>query len=194
MTVHSLSPAFVKIKYSSAYAPHIQSLPTRAWTPPTGGHPFGSYTNWASVSIDADDMIQALAALYAPLFPTSTTIASYEIFTQDTPTSPILPRAANSIAVPGTIATPGYTKAVQSTFSFFDSAFNTVRLILLDSDSTNDFLPKPPEAFTTAENNLIAEFTSVNNAWSSRAGFQPTTIRTLTQTLNERLRRSYRDD
>lgn len=193
MAVHSLSPAFVQIKYSSAYAPHVQTIPTRDWTPPTGGHPFGTYTNWASASIDADDMIQALAALYAPLYPTSTEISSYEIFTQATPTSPVIPRAANSIAVAGTITTPGYTKAVQSTFTFFDSAFNTVRLILLDTDSGNDFLKKPPEAFVTAENNLIAEFTSVSNAWASRAGFQPISIRSLCQTLNEKLRKSYKD-
>jgi hypothetical protein len=191
MAINSLSPAFVVLTYTSEFAPHRMTLPTRDWVVPTVGHDQGSYNAWDSTTIDADTMIQALATKLKAEFPVSVSFTSYEIFTMSTPTAPKLPRAGNTMAQTGTYMTPGFYEAVQKTYSFFDTGFNTSKLTLLDAASGNDFRPISGAFLTAAEVAVRDEFTSVSNAWASRAGFQPVTLRQITKTINEKLRREY---
>jgi len=191
MTRYSLDPAFVTLNYHSGYAPHKMTIPTRAWIPTAGTHGVGGYESWAVTEIDAHDMVIALVTLMLPLMPTGVTFDDYTIYTQDGATAPAIPKAGEVLALAGTEASPGWTRAVQRTFNMFDTAYNPVKLVLLDADSNDLFVKVTGASSTTAEKALITEFSDLTNAWASRAGFKPYVYRDVLTTINVKLRDSY---
>ena len=139
MTTHDLSPAFVVVDYVSPYAAHKMTIPTRAWTA-GGAHGFGTYEAWDTSTVEADDMINAFIDDLAKLFDGGVRFPQVTIFTKADAVSPAIPRA---LVVPTTTVgidgTPGWTVAVQFDFTFFDTAFNAAKLVLLDAASNNNF-------------------------------------------------------
>ena len=195
MTENSLAPAFVRIQYNSTNAPHVMTLPTRAWTPPAGGFTHGSFLDWTDTARDADDMIKDLVNLMAILYPTTDDFASYIIYTQSSPTAPPIFADVGSLAIFGATVTPGNHRATQFTFSFLDAEGAKSKLVLLDVATLDLFTPKATFAdLTGSEQNLVTKFTSVAEGWSTRNGLRPSVFRRKTVTLNAKLRRAYHFD
>jgi hypothetical protein len=66
-----------------------------------------------------------------------------------------------------------------------------MKLTLLDCDSENLFGKLVAVGDVPRWDAIASEITNSAAAWSSRNGFQPTTVLSLTRTLNEKLRRAY---
>lgn len=189
----SIAPAFVKIEYLSAYAPHAMLIPTREWSPPAGGFAYGSFPRWSDdTARDADDMIGDLLEDLELFFSPTTTFYNWTIFTQDSPSDDPVPRVSKSVTEVGTDASDTWEKAVQSTINFRTAGFKASKIVLLDAPGLDNFDRVVDPADSVALTALVPEFTSVLNAWSGRDGTRPATFISLTRTLNEALRRRYR--
>jgi len=137
-------------------------------------------------------MVVDLATVLADLLPDSGAFDNYTIFSFDDPEEPPTPRFTNGLGIPGTDATAGWINAVQTTISFYDTAFNQVKLVLLDSASNNDFSKHTAAGLSAAELAVGVEFSKIENAWASRATLRPAALLSVTRTLNEKLRRAYK--
>jgi len=195
MTPNSLSPAFVQIEYSSEFGLHIQTIPTRAYTANADPTLAGTFPRWSdNAARAADDMIEDLIAVMKAQMPAEVTYSRYTIFTQADADDPAIPRFAKNIAVVGTGVSPGYSQAVQLTISAQAADFSLAKLILLDSGSFDDFDKITAPGVSTTIDNIFNEWSSTLNAWASRLGGRPMIFRQAAKTLNEKLRREYRQN
>jgi hypothetical protein len=193
MPTHSLFPSFVRLNYTSLFGAHIATLPTRQWSPGGGTDDSGTFLAWDDSDRDAQAMIVDFATLLADIHRTDTIFDNFTIFSFDSEDAPATPRFSNGLAIPGTVSPGGWTKAVQTTFTWYDTAFNTAKVVMLDSDSANNFGKHTAASLTAAELAIGTEYATLTNAWSSRANLRPATLLSVTQTLNEKLRRTYKD-
>lgn len=190
-TLFTLRPSFVRIFYHSVLSAHVMNLPTRQWSQSLGTNPQGGFLNWLEVDVDADDMVQALAQTLQDLLPVTGELDSYVIYNYPTDEDIFVPVAGNTLALVGSDATPGQNAATQKTFTFYDSAFHTSKVVLLDGASDDLWVKKNLASANAFEQALVTVWTDEDWAWSSRQNFQPTTLRSITTTLNRRLRRKY---
>lgn len=188
---NSLYPAFVQIAYHSAYAPHVMTIPTKAWTPDAD---YGLFETWAGGTIAADDMVENLILVMKPFFPATVIFDSFTIFTMDTPTSPAVPREFKTNNEPGTNATPGNSKAVQATWSFKTEENGIAKVVMLDMGNNNSFERVTQANVGASGLAFIAELTADTNGWSGRDNAQPTFFLQVSYTINEKLRRQYHMD
>lgn len=190
MTLASLDPAYVQIQWHSPFAPHVQTIPTVAWSNANvGAGVTGSYTTWAGAAIDADAMIRSLVTLLAAEYNSDTEFDRYTIYTKASPTASAVPVIAGSLGIAGSGSFTGWSEAVQATIFMRDTAFAPVKLVLLDKPTDNAF----GRYYTPAAEELAIfnEFKSINKGWSSRLGYRPNIFKNVTVTLNKRLRREY---
>jgi len=188
----SLSPAFVLINYHSEFAPHKQIIPTLNWFDETSSGGSGTFDSWTAGHIDADDMIKDLVNAMKGAMPDTVTFDNYVIFTQASETANPVPVAAGTLAIDGTLSTPGWYKAVQGTFSWRTTAFGLFKLVLLDFASGNTFDKANSVPGSGALFDMNAEVVSDMKGWSGRDNGQPHGFISATETLNEKLRRAYR--
>jgi len=191
MAIHSLYPSYVVMKYHSTFGQHTMTLPTRRWIPTPVSGANGSYLDWNETPTDGEVMITALATVLQEIASAAVNFDTFLIYDVPNVGDSPQPVSGGVIDLPGTVAVPGWFKAVQTTFTFFDTAFNTAKLVLLDGASLSDFDKHLAGDFSGGETDVIAQFISEDNAWSSRAGFRPSVIRSVTQTLNDELRKQY---
>lgn len=190
-TKFTLRPSFVEIKYHSVLAPHTMRIGTRQWSVVDLGSGKGSYEGWDLSSVDAEDMITALATALAAVYPDTGMIDSYIIWNYPTAEDVAVPVRTGSLAIAGTEATPGQNGAVQLTWTFFDENFKDFKLVMLDAASNNIWV-RQTAADAGAQHVAIAtEITDVSNAWQSRQNGQPIEWRHLATTLNSHLRQKY---
>lgn len=191
MTIYDLYPSFVQIHYHGPQFNHISTVPTRQWNPLGGTRGGGGYTAWDSSNRDALDMIDDLTDDMALLLPTTAGIDSAIIWNYPSLGAPAVPVYGYTLTTPGNDASPGWDAATEFIYTFYDSAFNTAKLVVLEAASNGSFAQSNPAGFSSDEAQLPGGFIVDTNAWASRAGFQPSTIRHLTRGLNKRLRRKY---
>jgi hypothetical protein len=184
MAEHSLFPGYVLFNYHSNIASHTMTLPTRNWNPVSVTGTMGSFEAWDSSTRDAEAMIDDLVTAFAAAYSSEVVFDRATIYQLASETDPPLPKAAKIINVPGTFGTPGWFKAVQATYTLFDSAFETAKLVLLDFPSRNSFGTRPAGPLTE-EQAILDEYVADTNAWSSRAGFQPQNLRTMRLNIND---------
>lgn len=187
---NSLFPAFVRLNYHSAAAPHSQTIPTLPWLDVESDGEVGEFETWGASTIDALDMITNLVDELVKFFDALVTYDNFVIFTQEDAEADPVPRASGSFtAKVGTETDAGWGGAVQTTISFRTTLFGLSKLTLLDSASRDDFNPitVPVAPYTT----LIPEFAATFNGWSGQDGGRPATFIRATKTLNEKLRRAY---
>lgn len=190
MTAFSLFPSYVQIEYQSAFGLHLMTRPTKQWQESAG--PAGEFETWVSGTIDADDMINALCDVLAVVAPSTTTFTQYVIYNFPDEESDPQPVASNTLGVVGLEATPGWTKAVEQTFTFRTEAFHIAKLILLDANTDNNFDRVPFSSFSSAYQDIFFELANTTNAWSGRDNARITQAIQASATLNEKLRREYR--
>lgn len=191
MPLHDLSPAFVVNRYHSPYGVHNQTIPTRAWSPPTGTNLFGLFTNWNDVQIDARDMIEDLVTAMADLQPSTVSWDGFTIYTKADADSDALPVASDVLAIAGTSVLAGWYAANQWTFNALDTAFLPAKLVVIEASSGGDFGRVLPGVYTAEQQAVIDLWTDADNAWASRAGNRVNTVRNITKDLNDKLRKEY---
>jgi len=187
-------PFFIKINYHSDFAPHAMQIPIRDYTPPFIGFSSGAIIGWDDTLNDADAMITSLVSLFLPFFGTGTTFDNYLIYHQALDTDPAVPQFSNALSgMVGTVSPSGWDKATQMTSTWRSTTFGLMKLVFLDFASEGDFgkiqtLPGSGDLF-----NLDADLTGVSNGWKAQDNGQPLTFISATKTLNEKLRRAYRE-
>ena len=192
MTVHTLKPSYIEINYHSAYGAHKMILPTRQWSPVIVTADQGSFTSWSSLSRDADEMVNDLIDTLVAKFPSTVSFDQYTIWNFDEPSDFFIPVAANVFtAKVGTDGTSAYSQAVQSVMTMFDEEFNTVKLVLLDMNSRNNFNRRTAATVDADEQAIFDEFSAAGNAWASRAGFRPAVLRSVSLGINDELKKQY---
>lgn len=188
---NSLSPAFFRLFYHTAWGQHVQTVPTLAWDPTAGTNGVGGYINWAGVEIDAQDMIFALVEELNEFQPSSAVYDSAIIYTQASATADALPRAALTINEAGTGAGSD-VPACQTTMTMRTDLFGIFKLVWFDATPTADFLPQRTLPASGQPLDLFNVLRSDDWAFAGRDGGQPTQFIQVSYTLNEALRRQYR--
>lgn len=189
----SIAPAFVEYEYSGTFGPHSMRLPVREWNPTGPSGDMGGFPRWSDdTNIDAEAMIDALAALFAPFYTASFAFTRATIYTLATPSSDPQPQVSKTLNVDGTELTPGWMQAVQFTISARTTLFGVAKLVLLDVDSTNSFAKITSLGEKAILDDLLNEWFDTDNAWSGRDGGRPASLISATTTLNEALRRANR--
>lgn len=192
MAPNSLSPASVKIDYHTAYAAHSMVIPTLEWIPTPVSGALGSYQTWSGLTIDGQSMVQALVDLLKVFMLPTTTFDQVTAYTQATPTSPNIPRASVALGTAGISTSTAQSQAVSYSFMFKTLGNHDSKLVLLDAPiGSGWFAPQLPAAFTTVVNNLAADFTDIDRAWSGRDDTRPATLRKITFDLNDKLQKEY---
>jgi hypothetical protein len=191
MAKNSLSPAFIVVKYLTAFAPHVMTVPMRVWSPDTGA--FGSFLDWNSVQEDAETMLDGLVTHLVPFFPTSVTFTEWEIWTKADAAAPSILRTAKLLADQvGTDATPGWNKATEAIWVFKTLDNGIFKLDMLDYASHDNFNPTLIGDVVTAESNLLLFITDTDNAFSGRDDARPYIFIKITSNINQALRKQYR--
>lgn len=191
MAIHSLFPAFFRLFYTSVYAPHIMTIPTKAWDSGGGGGA-GSFTSWAGPPIDAATMIEGFVDLLLPFHVASTNFGQAIVYTMDDEDAPPRPRAF--IAFTGKVGTSvlPVNAAAQSMYTFRTTTFGLLKIIFLDAPVTSGFLPisivTPGSELADLNDYLMLDA----NAFAGRDNGQPNGFVHATFKLNDELRKSYR--
>lgn len=189
MTAYTLYPSFVNIFYHSPWAPHIATLPTRAWS---SGPDQGTFNAWDLTDIDADTMINEYVDAAAALLTTEVVFDYYQIMDFLTEEGPPVPVAYGDLAQAGTVAAGTIdNKAIQFTVTWQCDNGHILKTVLLDANSAPDHNKLGPTEIASAVPALVTAITAPTNAWASRAGTKPLFAKQGAYTLNERLRRAY---
>lgn len=186
---NSLFPACVHIAYHSAYAPHIQVIPTLEWLESPGD--FGSFETWAAGTVDAETMIEQLITAQAEFFPATVVFDSFSVFTYETPTSEPQLRVSKNLAIAGTAVAAGWSKAAQATWSFKTTLGGELKIVHLDVNTLNAWDKITSATASGDQTTFINALVDDANGWAGRDGGQPIFFQQIAFTLNEKLRRNY---
>ena len=189
---NSLSPAFVKIAYTSDYAPHEMTIPSVPLIAAVGEAPPYFDLRGAEIDVSADTAINDFVTLLSHLFLPTTHFDGYTIYSQpgvgDVP-APVWSAGLTQVGDSGSSAP---AKAMQQTMTFRATDFTLYKLVLLDAPTALglDRVPSlaASPAYTAVKNYVIAAATWI----ASRGGGRPQTFLQMSSTLNEKLRRSYK--
>lgn len=188
----SLYPSCVRINYHSAYAPHSQLIPTLQWNDAVSSGGTGTFDTHAGGPIDADTMINALAAVLAGILPDTASFDSYIIYNVDNTTEQLIPQVSKPMVIAGLDTTPGWDKATQVTMNWRTLDVSLFKIVLLDCATNNSFdktLALPGSGVLFDADALV---TDVDNGWAGRDNTKPASFISQTVTLNEALRKRYR--
>jgi len=153
----------------------------------------GSYLAWNDTPVDAEDMIDDLAALMAPFHKDDTSINQATIYTKADEDSPSLPVASKSMAVAGTSSLNTHAKAIQKIMNMRSVGIQPVKLVFLDvPHSALDFNKEYPADWTAADNALFNNFSAISNAWAARDNTRPSGKVSITWDINKSLRKRYK--
>lgn len=190
MTPNSLFPAFVVLDYTTAFGAHKMTIPTLEWRGETSVGGDGIFANWSTGTEDAAAMILELVDVLKALWPSTTTIHQYTIYSQASPTSAPFPVAVTALTTVGTNVSTAWAKAVQTTLNFKTEGFHPFKIVALDSPTASfnkiNRFDAPGEA--TAIRDVLIDS---GNGWSGRDNQRIAVLESVTYTLNEKLRRAY---
>lgn len=190
---NSLSPAFVRIDYTSIYGPHSMTVPSVEVEPTTiGGDVYQFILPPPLLPTTVQGAVIDFVNVIKPFFIPSTVFNGYTLFTQADETATPVPVETNSLNIVGTGGATTWEKAVQFTLTWRTTAFGVFKLVFLDSVSNNDF-DKITDADTDIGLDPVNEYVTASVSWlRGRDGGRPKTFLQAAKTLNEKLRRSYR--
>lgn len=194
MTANSLSPAFVRVNYVTAYGPHVMTLPSVPINPDIAQAPSGYefVLRGAALPVEVNDAVVDFITLLLDFFPATTTFVDYTLFSQPTPDDVPTPVWSNSLGLVGNgFVTSIWDKATQATWSFRADDFTLFKLELLDS-RVGSFDKKVVLAGGSSEDQ-VRDYVIADVTWlASRGGGRPANFLQISYTLNEKLRRSYK--
>lgn len=191
MSHGSLYPAFVKVNYLTAYAPHIMTIPiNNVIDPDEPGSTIQAETWGGSPGLIAT-AIEDYVTLLADRFLATTNFVSGQVFTMAALDAVPTPRASFALDVPGTSAGTGWAKATEETLIWRDDVAALFKIVLLDVHSSNNF----DRNISLGDMNLtdLDDFLKDDaSIIRSRKNGRPATFLGRTCTLNEKLRAAYR--
>jgi hypothetical protein len=190
---NSLSPNFVQIHYQSPFAPHVMTIPT---VPLTTEPPYATVPSFQlrglELPVDVNTAILALIAVLKTQWLPTTRFVNYTLFSQPGVGDVPVPVWSAPIGVNGTNAGAGVNKATQRTWTWRADDFTLFRQVHLDVPMTGEF-DKITDLSGDATAVAINDYVTALATWiASRGGGRPNTFLSITETLNEKLRRSYR--
>jgi len=193
MTEYGLDPASIRFDYHSAFGPHTMIVKTLPWLPSSITGSMGSYVSWSGAPVDAEAMIDDLVDKMKVFLNPTSSFDLVTIYTKATPTALSVVEAIKALAVVGTSAAGGVSKAVQATFNFKTTIAGNTKLVFLDyPHGTGDFDKQTFTSFSAGAIALFTELALVTNAWAGRDNHRINTFVSVTNTLNEKLRKSYK--
>ena len=187
----SIAPGFIQIEYHSAYGAHVQTLPVNNINVDAGDPVTSTIDTWTAGALLWSAMVDDLVDELIHRYPSSVTLDRANLWSKPLPTDLPTFVASHQIGVVGDAAVPGYTKAAQETISARDTAGYIAKIVSLDMASGDNWdVQFTPTAAGVV--GLFSVWTSDAAGWSSQAGFRPAIFIKATRTLNEALRRRYR--
>lgn len=190
---NALSPAFVRIDYTSIYAPHSMEIPSVAVGLTDGADsPYEFLLPTPLAPIEVEEAVTAYVNIIKAFFIPSTVFNGYTLFTQADENSPAVPVETNSLNIVGTAGTTSWEKAVQWTVTWRTTAFGVFKVVFLDAISNNDFDKITNEADDVGLDPVHDYVTNTGTWVRGRDGGKPKTFLQASKTLNEKLRRSYK--
>lgn len=188
---NSLYPAFVRLFWHSAQAPHVKTIPTLGWTEAGGTNGKGVFTTWNSSVVDAQDMIEELVGSLADFNTASSVYDSFIIYTMSAPDAIPQPRAQGLLGVAGT-SVGDAQPASQGTYTWRTTNFGIFKLEFLDAPVNDNFAKITVEGTSGQPHEVSLILRDSDNGWAGRDGGQVTAFLQASFTLNEKLRKSYR--
>lgn len=193
MPEYGLQPSYGRLDYHSSYGPHSQTIPTKQWLQTSITGELGSYINWDSDAIDAEEMWDAYVDEAKGLLPTTSGFDLVTIFNWDTVLEKFLPVASKSLSVAGTATPANVNKAVSLTLNLRTLGGQPMKLVYLDYVLADaEFNKIAPAAFSTPMDNVVNIVTQTVQAFSGRDNTRPATAISGTFDLNDALRKQYR--
>lgn len=193
MTPFSLYPAFVRIFYRTAFAPHTQTIPVYGWSPISGGHVAGTFLGADAAQHDAATYLSDYGDLIAHLWPATTTIGEAIIYTMAAPTGEAIPVASHDLANTGDNINPGWAEAVQLTFVMRTALLHKMKLEYLDVPSDNDFNKYTSTVgLSSAYTDILDYVMDPAGCFCGRDRGQPVSFVSMIHDLNDGLRERYR--
>jgi len=192
MTEGTLSPAYLDLLYHSVYGVHRALIPTLEWLPTDITGSLGSYVSWNGDPVDAEAMVQEYADAMMAFYPSSAGMNTATVWTKATPTSPAYPRRQVAITSPGTLVSPGWSKAVQHQYILRGTDFSLMKLIFLDCPIGGSWDALTDITGSAEAEAVVAAITSADWAWSTRQDARPDSFVKITYKLNDELRKQYR--
>lgn len=189
MTINSLSPGFVKIRYARGAVSHTQTLPViPALTPVVDEPPTFLTKGGGSVGMSA--AIDGFMAVFKPLFFSDVDFASAEFWSQPTPTDDPIWIYNYPIALSGT-GTGSSAIAGQGTLTLRTSGGGIAKLMAMECITSLLTVPVSSFPFPVGSiATLAAYMTHLTNAWIvGRDGYFPAVPIKFTTKTNDALRR-----
>lgn len=190
---NSLSPAFVKIDYTSRFAPHTMTIPS---VPLNNMGVVDTAPNFdlrgAEIDVGVDGAINDFVDVLLPFFLPSTRFNSYTVFSQPGVGDVPVPVWSAPINKPGTSVKTTLDKAMEQIYTFRADDFGLFKLYLLDvpaefnQDRETSFAARP------AHQALVEYVTALETWIAARSGGRPNVFLQVTEKQNDKLRRSYR--
>jgi len=190
---NSLSPAFVRIDYSSAYGVHSMTLPSVPIEPTTiGGSIYQFVLRGAALPAQVEGAVNDFVDVVKLFFPSTVNFKSYTLYSQPEPEDTPQPVEANILNIAGAGTGTSWSKAVQNTITYRTDEFGIFKLVLLDCFSYNIF-DKTDVLVPDDGLDLLTDYVTADVTWlAGRDGGRPNVFLQSAVTLNEKLRRSYR--
>lgn len=188
---NSLSPAFFRLFYHTAFGVHTQTIPTLAWDADLGTNGAGGYLNWLGAEVDAQDMIFAIVEELNDFMPSTAVYDNAIIYTQADAEADALPQASVDLGEAGT-GMGADVPASQTTMTLRTTNFGIFKLIWFDATPNTDFLPQRSLPGSGQPLDLYNVVTSTSWAFAGRDNGRPNQFIQVSYTLNEALRRAYR--
>ncbi len=181
---NSVGPSFFKCNYHSNAGPHSMEVPTLQWN--IGN----TFDTWNSGTVDDEDMITDYITALLPFFGADTEFDNALIYTVPAPDADPQPvQSYGFTGLVGSAASPGWTVAVQGTFTVRTHTFGLFKTVMLDMASGNSFAPS-----TALGGDALTFFNVISDkdrGFSGRDNGRPNVFIKFTKTLNEKLRRAY---
>lgn len=190
---NSLAPSYVRINYTSAYGPHSMTIPAVPLEATAGPDPEYLFDlRGAAISVPVHQAIVDFVNVIKSEHVTTTTFVDYVLFHQPDELLPANPVASAALGIQGLDLVGGVDKATQRTFTWRATDFTLFKLAMLDVRMIGQF-ERQTNFIGEPGKQAISNYVTNPVTWvASRGGGRPNTFLQFSETLNEKLRRSYR--
>jgi hypothetical protein len=146
----------------------------------------------AALPVTVQSAVTAFVNVIKVYFPTTTKFNSYTVYNQPLPTDIPQPVESKSLNILGTDAGAGVQKATQRTWTFRADNFSLFKMVHLDVKMGGEF-DKVTDPTEDAMSAAVIAYVTADVTWlASQGGGRPNVFLQYAETLNEKLRRSYR--
>lgn len=190
---HDPGPFFVQLKYISGVNPHIMQFSVKDWTPPASSHIYGDFETKGGAPLDADIAVNAYVDILKAFWTSGTTFVNWTLFSKPTPADIPVPVMGNVVTTGVGTHTGGFAEeATQQTINYRTTAFNLLKIILLDYDEDVSFSKIQVVPGSGPLFDLDAYLHDADCVVVGRDGNFAGSFISATKKLNDKLRKEYR--